>query len=206
METNDRQAIFVNLIHYPVYALGVGARVGIWFQGCSIRCKGCLSRHTWQMEDGLKMDVDSVMGEILKHKDAKPDGITISGGEPFDQPDALYPLLVKIREAGFTDIMLYSGYLFDDLMARYEYIVGLIDVLIDGRFMQGIETDFVWKGSANQNAHVITHDALLRIRYNAYLKRRAERKKLQIVETQRGIYVIGIPRQTDTEAIRLVMC
>ncbi|MBF0593232.1 MAG: 4Fe-4S cluster-binding domain-containing protein [Nitrospirae bacterium] len=142
----------------------------------------------------------------MSYRDSKPDGITISGGEPFDQPDALFELLMGIRNAGFTDIMLYSGYQFDDLKARYQYIVELIDVLIDGRYMQGIETDYVWKGSANQNANIITQDALLRLRYNSYLKRRADKRRLQIVEDPQGIYIIGIPRQQDTEAIQIVMC
>ncbi|MBF0336779.1 MAG: radical SAM protein [Nitrospirae bacterium] len=206
MEINDRQPIDINLIHYPVQVLGIGERVGIWFQGCSIGCKGCMARHTWQVQQQYRTNVGTVLREVISFRDAKPDGITISGGEPFDQPDALFELLMGIRNAGFTDIMLYSGYQFDALRLRYQYIVELVDVLIDGRYMQGIETDYVWKGSANQNANIITQDAMLRIRYSSYLKRRPHQRKLQIVEAPTGIYVIGIPKQTDMEAVQVVIC
>ncbi len=34
-------------VHFPVTTLGPGRRLGIWFQGCSIRCPGCISADTW---------------------------------------------------------------------------------------------------------------------------------------------------------------
>jgi anaerobic ribonucleoside-triphosphate reductase activating protein len=40
-------------IHYPVRSLGPGAQAGIWFQGCSIRCRGCISSDTWAPDRGL---------------------------------------------------------------------------------------------------------------------------------------------------------
>ncbi|MBF0317747.1 MAG: radical SAM protein [Nitrospirae bacterium] len=206
MEINNRQLIYINMLHYPVQVLGIGSRIGIWFQGCSIGCKGCMAQHTWQVHEKYGTDIGSVMREILRYMGSKPDGITISGGEPFDQPDALFELLMGIKNAGLRDVMLYSGYQFDALKSRYQYIVDLIDVLIDGRYMQGIETDYVWKGSANQNANIITQDAMLRIRYDSYLKRRPEKRKLQIVEAPNGVYMVGIPRQGDAEAMQVVQC
>ncbi|KJU85772.1 radical SAM protein [Candidatus Magnetobacterium bavaricum] len=158
------------------------------------------------MHEQYRTDIGSVMREVLMYRDSKPDGITISGGEPFDQPDALFELLMGIKNAGIRDVMLYSGYQFDALRVRYQYIVDMIDVLIDGRYMQGIETDYMWKGSANQNANIITQDAVLRIRYDSYLKRRPEKRKLQIVEVPNGVYMVGIPRQGDAEAMNIVQC
>ncbi len=72
-------------IHFPVTTLGPGNRIGIWFQGCSIRCKGCISVDTWGMKKG-SVSVDEIISVIDPWLDMA-DGITISGGEPFDQPE-----------------------------------------------------------------------------------------------------------------------
>jgi anaerobic ribonucleoside-triphosphate reductase activating protein len=39
--------IGLNRVHFPVTALGPGRRIGIWLQGCLIRCPGCMSLDTW---------------------------------------------------------------------------------------------------------------------------------------------------------------
>ena len=79
-------------IHFPVTMLGPGMRIGIWFQGCSIRCSGCISLDTWASERGIT-SVEAVfqtMQPFLPHAD----GLTVSGGEPFDQPLALVRFLL----------------------------------------------------------------------------------------------------------------
>ena len=40
-------ALVVNRVHFPVTALGPGRRLGVWVQGCSIGCAGCLAHDTW---------------------------------------------------------------------------------------------------------------------------------------------------------------
>ncbi|MEX0827366.1 MAG: 4Fe-4S cluster-binding domain-containing protein, partial [Haliea sp.] len=82
-------------VHFPVTALGPGRRIGIWFQGCSIRCSGCISLDTWDDKKGLT-SVENFMAEVYEWV-AKADGVTISGGEPFDQVHALERLLVEFR-------------------------------------------------------------------------------------------------------------
>lgn len=76
------EELLVNIIHYPVYTLGPGKRVGIWLQGCSIRCKGCMSSHTWEFDKNRAIKIEQVTN-ILKSFGCKR--LTISGGEPFDQ-------------------------------------------------------------------------------------------------------------------------
>lgn len=83
-------------VHFPVTTLGPGRRLGIWVQGCSIRCPGCISSDTW-----AKRAADVEIAELLDL--VRPwlhecDGITISGGEPFEQLEALEQLLHAIRQ------------------------------------------------------------------------------------------------------------
>ena len=90
-------------LHFPITALGPGRRIGLWLQGCSIRCSGCMSRDTWEFSD------ESHRVEVLLERVtpwlAEADGITISGGEPFDQPEGLLSFLVGLRERFRGDIL-----------------------------------------------------------------------------------------------------
>lgn len=201
MESETTENICVNLIHYPIYSLGIGKRVGMWLQGCTHRCSGCIATYTWEFIPRNFKPVSEVARELLSYRDDNPDGITISGGEPFDQPEALYHLLCKVRDAGFNDIMVYSGYVHDTLMKRHAQILNLIDVLIDGPFLLGQQTDYVWKGSENQNMLILSQNPQLRKRYSLFAKQTGKRE-LQIIEKNDKVYIIGIPRQNDLEAIR----
>src|SRR6185295_15428379 len=82
--SSSSTAIAVSRIHFPITALGPGSRIGIWLQGCSIRCEGCISMDTWNPGIGI-----TTLSEVARHLApmwSQATGITISGGEPFDQP------------------------------------------------------------------------------------------------------------------------
>lgn len=202
MELNSPEEIYINLIHYPVYTLGIGKRIGIWFQGCSIRCKGCIAPYTWDFKQIYKRTVNEILEEIIQFNNSIPDGITISGGEPFDQPDALYMLLRKLRESGFKDITAYSGYNFEHLKEKYSHILELMDALIDGPFVQGLKTDYSWKGSDNQQMIILTDNKELKEAYLEHMKRKCNKRELQIIECGNKVFIIGIPKQQDMEVIK----
>ena len=187
--------VFINLIHFPVYTLGVGKRIGLWFQGCSIRCKGCMSKYTWDFDEKYKTNVEDVLKEIFSFNVKK---ITISGGEPFDQSEALEYILKKLKENNFDDILVYTGYEYDELTKKYKNILDYIDVLIAGRFIEGLESNYIWKGSENQKMYIF-NKKLEKI-YNDYKKKKKD-KRLQIVEKNNDIYILGIPYQKDIKEI-----
>jgi anaerobic ribonucleoside-triphosphate reductase activating protein len=183
--------VLVNLIHYPVYVLGVGERVGIWFQGCSIRCKGCMSQYTWKFDKRFERDIEDVLNEIKSYNVKR---LTVSGGEPFDQPEQLKYLLKELKKAGFNDILVYSGYEFEELKNKYKDVLQYIDVLVAGRFIEGMESEYIWKGSDNQEMYILNED--LKDIYESYRKQKKNRE-LQIVEKNNDIYILGIPYQKD---------
>ena len=187
--------IFINLIHYPVYTLGVGKRIGVWFQGCNIKCKGCMSKYTWNFEKKYKRNIEDVIEEILSYPSKK---ITISGGEPFDQPKELKYLLKILKENDFKDILVYTGYNYDEIKDKYKDILKYIDVLVAGRFIEGLESEYIWKGSENQEMYIFNKE--LEEIYNEYKKRKKD-KRLQIVEKNNDIYILGIPYQKDIKEI-----
>ena len=75
----------VSRLHFPVTTLGPGRRVGLWLQGCSIRCPGCISLDTWDPRVGLVPIADLL--ERIDQLAWEADGLTVSGGEPFDPGD-----------------------------------------------------------------------------------------------------------------------
>jgi anaerobic ribonucleoside-triphosphate reductase activating protein len=137
---------------------GPGLRFSVYVQGCSIHCKGCQVPHLWNRNGGRKVDVQDLAREAA----ASGLPVSILGGEPMDQPQALYELLFWIRDGrpdkGIGDpqfIIVYTGYTLEDLLARgddfVEAVLFMADVLVDGPFIQDQDDDYLqYRGSRNQ--------------------------------------------------------
>jgi len=186
---------YINLIYYPVKVLGPGERVGLWFQGCTIRCKGCMSKHTWEFEEKCLMDVEEVISTINSYPTHR---LTISGGEPFDQPEALLEILKGVRETK-RDILLYTGYTYEKVKKHWSDILEFIDVLVVGPFIEGKETDAFWKGSENQELIFLSES--LKQEYSEFITAK-KNKELQLVKKGSSIYLLGIPYQRDWKEIQ----
>ena len=190
-DTESNTSVLINLIYAPVLTLGPGIRVGVWFQGCSIKCKGCISKHTWEFDKKYKKTIAQVIDKINYYSEIyNTKSITISGGEPFDQSASLYILLKKLKELKFNDILLYSGYKFNYLQKNYGDILKYIDVLIDGTFIESKKTNKIYKGSNNQKMYILNKS--LSPIYQEY-KKQLKNNKLQLVTKDNEIYLIGIP-------------
>lgn len=115
---------------------GPGIRYVVFFQGCHHNCDGCQNTHSHSLDDGYLKNMDEIIDEINYNKLIT--GITISGGEPFLQPDKLFILLKKIKSIFNFSIIVYTGYLFEDLLKMDSHFIqkslNIIDFIIDGRF------------------------------------------------------------------------
>ena len=187
--------VYIHLIHYPIYVLGPGIRVGLWFQGCKIRCRGCMSIHTWEFEEKYLMNIDDVIDIVNSYPTYR---LTISGGEPFDQPEALAEILKGVRKTK-KDILVYTGYIYKKIKEKYREILNYIDVLIAGPFIEGKDSHLIWKGSDNQEMIILNEH--LRSEYLAY-RGSTKDKKLQLIKRNGRKYIVGIPYQKDWEVIK----
>ena len=131
---------------------GPGLRLAVFVQGCSHRCPGCHNPGTHDPEGGHLMDT----GEIVQLLRENPllDGLTLSGGEPFEQPGPCLLLAEAAKGMGLT-VWIYSGYTYEQLAGMAdEAALGLLrvcDVLVDGRFVQARKSlDLDFRGSSNQ--------------------------------------------------------
>lgn len=144
----------------PVHSLGPGDRVCLWTQGCKKRCKGCISPEL-QPYSGNEIDED-VLAKILIQVARKNNctGITISGGDPLEQSQALLKLLTLLRNE-FDDILVYTGFEFQDIQdglvdIEAKKCLEYLDVLIDGKYIDELNyKDCVLRGSSNQRIHFI---------------------------------------------------
>lgn len=191
----------VNRVHFPVTTLGFGRRISIWTQGCSIRCPGCVSKDTWEP----RIESSMVVGDLLQSLApwlAVADGVTISGGEPFDQPAGLFALLTQLRANFAGDLLVFSGYSRATLDARHAEVLRLLDVLITEPFDAAAGQTLALRGSDNQRVFLLTE--LARQRYPAQLDTQPcdKHRRLDVVVDGAEIWMAGIPRLGDLGKLR----
>lgn len=187
-------------VHFPVTTLGPGQRLGIWFQGCSIRCSGCISADTWGPGRTV-VDVASLLEQVAPWLD-QADGVTISGGEPFDQFDALLQMLVGLRQRTAADILVYSGHPLETLQPMLDQARDLIDAVISDPYLEQADQSLALRGSDNQRLTLLT--ALGRSRL-AGLERASTPadKALDLMFDATGtVWMAGIPRRGDLLRLR----
>ncbi|XTR37957.1 anaerobic ribonucleoside-triphosphate reductase activating protein [Paraclostridium tenue] len=134
---------------------GPGLRAVIWTQGCNHNCKGCQNPQTHDLCGGYEADTDDIAKNIQKLKLHR--GVTLSGGEPFMQSEALIEV-AKVCKANNLDVWAYTGYTFEELVDKKNpsYFNNLnllrnIDVLVDGRFIESKrDISLKFRGSSNQ--------------------------------------------------------
>jgi anaerobic ribonucleoside-triphosphate reductase activating protein len=188
-------AIAISRLHFPVTTLGPGRRIGIWFQGCSIRCPGCISKDTWN-PDQEWTTVDSVVATTQRWI-PNAQGITISGGEPFDQPDALRVLLQNLRKISAVDVLVYSGHSLSKLTEWLEANDGLVDALISGPYQEHSAQTLSLRGSDNQYLHFLTE--LGRERFSSFNRSiQPEDRRFDVMLDDDGsLWIAGIPHRDD---------
>ncbi|MDJ0911581.1 MAG: 4Fe-4S single cluster domain-containing protein [Woeseiaceae bacterium] len=190
------QALRVSRLYQPITSLGFGRRAGIWFQGCSIGCPGCGSKHTWGVEGGEEVTVAQVLS-WLSSSSTSLAGVTISGGEPFEQPRALLKLLQQIRvrfkERDDFDVLIYSGYPFRQLMSRHSAMLNQVDALVSGPYLRN--RDSAWlRGSVNQEIHTFSRLGEARYGSSASL---GQSNSLQVIVDGAAVRIVGIPERGD---------
>lgn len=188
-------------VHFPITSLGYGRRIAIWTQGCSIGCKGCMSLDTWasRTADTSIDEIANRLGPWL----GKADGLTISGGEPFDQPEAIVALLSLIRPRVTGDILLFSGYSFDEIPSTANVALDYLDVLVCGPFIEERASDLPLRGSDNQEIRVLT--PLGRTRYGNLERRLPQALSIDLVETDGKLWFAGIPRPGDLDRLDAIL-
>jgi len=131
---------------------GPGLRFVLFTQGCPHRCEGCHNPQTHDFEGGKEMSTDEIIKIMLSNP--LTDGLTLSGGEPFSQPEECAVVARAAKEHGLN-VWAYSGWTFEELLAderpAVRELLELCDVLVDGPFiLEQRSLTLKWRGSRNQ--------------------------------------------------------
>lgn len=179
----------INLSHIEsrTNLLGPGDRFVIWVHGCCFRCEGCLAVNT-RFGAYQEVNVSDLAGEIIQ---SGCDGITISGGEPFMQAHALSALVKQVKSVRDMGVIIYSGFTIEELRDKKECaeLLGLTDILIDGRYIKELDDGRAYIGSSNQKLHYLTD------RYNEIGKDyyAAPKRRAEIKFNTDSVTLIGVP-------------
>ena len=90
---------------------GPGIRFVLFLQGCSLKCKFCHNRDTWDIEGGSFKSLEEIYDKIVKYKNymGKNGGVTVTGGEPLLQYKFLIQLFKKLKKKNIHTCIDTSG-------------------------------------------------------------------------------------------------
>lgn len=129
---------------------GPGIRFVVFAQGCPHHCDGCHNPATHDFNSGNLVAIETILDEMKKNP--LLDGITLSGGEPFEQPEAFCELARRSQELGYH-VMAYTGYTYETLLAKKDQrrLLENTDLLVDGKFEMAQKSLMLkFRGSQNQ--------------------------------------------------------
>ena len=104
---------FVHSIDTGGMVDGPGIRYLVFLAGCMLRCKYCHNPDTWDIQSGKEMSVGEIVRDAAQYKSYMKysgGGVTVSGGEPFGQPQFLEAFLTECKANGFHTAIDTSGF------------------------------------------------------------------------------------------------
>ena len=174
-------------------ALGPGVRAVVWFQGCSLSCRGCMAESMNRSPPRLVTSANRLAAWCISRTGIE--GITLTGGDPFDQPlAALATFLHAVRGRSDLSIMAFTGRTLEQLRRSSDpaakSCLAAIDILVDGPYVEDLNDGTGWRGSTNQIVHVLG-DRARGVESISTAKRRLE----ILVSADGLVSVTGIPRR-----------
>lgn len=190
----------IDRVLYPIESLGPGRRLVIWTVGCSKHCENCSNQELWFENAAKDIDTTQLFG-ILKNavNDQMVEGITITGGDPLEQPGELIRLLRLIITIS-NDILVYTGYTIEELQENLSVeimssIKEYVSVLIEGRYIDVLnDNSSPLRGSVNQK--IIFFDESMRERYETYM---SNGRRIQNVFYKERVVSVGIHNKEKRE-------
>lgn len=135
-------------------ANGEGIRTSIFVTGCTHCCYNCFNEEYQDFNAGkewTQSETDLVVSYV---KNPICSGLTLLGGEPFQNVQGLLPVVRAVRAAvPEKQIWAYSGYTIDDILEDElrSALLHEIDILVDGRFVDELKDPVLRsRGSSNQ--------------------------------------------------------
>lgn len=178
--------------------LGPYNRAILWVYGCCFECEGCIAKN---FRYGTYQDTTADECAEWYMSLCDVEGITISGGEPILQAEALADMLDIIEKKIDLGVILYTGFLYDELLVMaendkdIERLLGHIDLLIDGPYMMELDDNQPYKGSANQRFILLTER--YKNVFDEYYSNEKGRK-IEFILSKSKSLMVGVPSKEQT--------
>jgi anaerobic ribonucleoside-triphosphate reductase activating protein len=164
---------------------------------------------TWNKDTKRTMKIMGILAWCKSVAKDGFDGVTISGGEPFDQPSGLSALLSSLiqwrtESKSEFDILCYSGYPLRTLESKHSKIIQMLDAIIPEPYIESMPPTTLWCGSANQKVVPISERG--RQIYSTYIDQPLSEngKQMQMSVDGKQIWMIGIPGRGDMEKLEVI--
>ena len=154
----------VHAILHGTTVNGPGVRTAVWQAGCSIGCLGCWNPETWDPAGGTAWSPQDLVEAVVRDATPRTQGLTLSGGEPFQQAEAAAEFVRAVKALQPTwDVFVWTGYTLDDLVTKAQKepaiqdLLRQIDILVDGPYKAAQRSPGkLWCGSTNQRVLALT--------------------------------------------------
>lgn len=181
--------------------LGMGNRFAIWVQGCNKRCKDCIVPDSWsKISNGNTIYVDDLINKVLQVENIQ--GITISGGEPFLQSNSLIEFINKLNEQKENmDYIVYTGLNYQEILLNkiQKKLLNHIDLLIDGEYIDELNSGTPLVGSSNQGVYILSDNGH---KLAQDMNKQSSRKIEFVVENGDNLFMVGIPPRGINKKIK----
>lgn len=190
--------INVGIIDPCTQAMGPGKRLCIWVRGCSLHCEGCGTPEFISPSPSGMVDTHEILTQLHRAKEEQGiEGVSFSGGEPFEQAQALALIAHEARLLGLSTLA-WSGYTRTLLESARSptgshALLSELDVLIDGPFVKQLSRNgLVLRGSSNQKIHRLTE---------RFTETDLKTAKISIVVNKQGVQITGVMDYELSKAI-----
>lgn len=165
-------------------ANGPGERFVVWTQGCALACPGCFNPHLWDRAPGEWLEVEALARRINAVAGLR--GVTVSGGEPLEQPEAVAELLRLLDKR--LDSVIFTGFTRAEIAADAQRakILERADLIVAGRYVRELASEAnLWAGSSNKEILALTG----RVRADEFPSCRVEVR----IAADGGVSITGFP-------------
>lgn len=190
-----QDAIRLGAFQSRTTVLGPGNRAVIWVAGCLRRCPGCIKPELFSFTAGSTVPIGRLAERIQQVPNLQ--GVTFSGGEPFEQAHALAKLALLLKKEGL-DVLVYTGYQLSVLHAspeRFGTLLAVADYIIDGEYHRDLPGPFPWRGSSNQTIYDFREKMALNV------DSAPQCREVQLSIGANGLRMIGFPSQELVNAL-----
>lgn len=180
--------------------LGPFERSALWVHGCCFDCPGCIAK---EMNQSTPKSIESNVAAEIFINIEDTEGITISGGEPFLQAEALSEMLEVIKEKRDYGVIVYSGFTYEKLIESADKNISRfleqIDILIDGQYREELDDGKPFRGSSNQRIIELT-DRYHNIIHEYYYE--SDKRNIEINIKEKNVYMVGVPSKYGLQTWR----